>query len=258
MGGLFSLTVIGGAVSLRENNPSIATLLGALVFCLGFTLIIITNTELATANMMVMTYTTLQRKTSVLNMCKVLGMSYLFNTAGCLFFAWFLAYWTNTLSTPAEQAFAIAQAEGRVQVKYYWSTNFLRAVGCNWLVCLGYFLATGAREYVSKIYAVSFPVWAFGALGYQHFIANFVSCSSLPSQYTVNYPNNTLSSSSLSACSTVPASASESSSTNLSSPSRSAISLAELVSAPYLCGSYTVATMPITTLRISLMTKRGT
>lgn len=175
MGGLFSIVVAGGAVSLRENNPSLATLLGALVFCLGFVLIIITNTELATTNMMIMTYSTLQRKTSILGLTRVLLLSYIFNMAGCLFFAWFLAYWTHTLSTPAEQSFAILQAEGRVRVEYYWSTNFLRAVGCNWLVCLAYFLATGAREYVSKIYAVSFPVWAFGALGYQHSIANYVS-----------------------------------------------------------------------------------
>lgn len=175
MGGLFSIIVTGGAVGLRESNPSIATLLGALVFCLGFVLIIITNTELATANMFVMVYTTLQRKTTIFGLGRVLFLSYFFNVCGCLSYAWFLAYWTNSLSTDAEKAFAVAQAEARVQVPNYWSNNFLRAVGCNWLVCLAYFLATGAREYVSKIYAVSFPVWAFGALGYQHSIANFVS-----------------------------------------------------------------------------------
>lgn len=124
--------------------------------------------------MFVMIYTTLQRKTSLLAMGRVLVESYLYNVCGCLFFAWFLAYWTDSLSTPAEKAFVIAQAEARVLVPNYWSTNFLRAVGCNWLVCLAYFLATGAREYVSEIYAVSFPVCAFGALGYQHSIANFV------------------------------------------------------------------------------------
>jgi formate/nitrite transporter len=170
MGGLFSLIVTGGAVALRESNSSIATMLGSLVFSLGFVLIIITNVELATANMFVMPYTTLQRKTSVLTMGRVIGISYLYNLCGCLFFAWFLAYWTDSLSAD-EKAFAVAQAEARVQVANYWSTNFLRAVGCNWLVCLAYFLSTGAREYVSKIYAVSFPVWAFGALGYQHSVA---------------------------------------------------------------------------------------
>jgi formate transporter len=72
MGGLFSIIVTGGAVGLRESNSSIATLLGALVFCLGFVLIIITNNELATANMFVMVYTTLQRKTSVVAMARVL------------------------------------------------------------------------------------------------------------------------------------------------------------------------------------------
>ena len=91
MGGLFSIVVTGGAVSIRENKPPLATLLGALVFCLGFVLIIITNTDLATAIMMVLAYGTLQRKTSILGLAKVLLMSYVFNIAGCLFFAWFLA-----------------------------------------------------------------------------------------------------------------------------------------------------------------------
>ncbi len=135
MGGLFSVIVAGGAVGLRDSNSSIATLLGALVFCLGFVLIIITNTELATANVFVMIYTTLKRKTSALAMADVLVLSYFYNACGCLFFAWFLAYWTDSLSTPAEKAFAVAQAEARVQIANYWSTNFLLAVGCNWLVC---------------------------------------------------------------------------------------------------------------------------
>ena len=174
MGGLFSLIVEGGAVGLRESNPSIALLLGSLVFSLGFVLIIITNTELATANMFVMTYTTLQRKTSLLTWARMLVLSYIYNACGFLFFAWFLAYWTDSMNTPAMKAYVVAQAEDRVQVANYWSTNFLRAVGCNWLVCLAYFLSTGAREYVSKIYAVSFPVWAFGVLGYQHSVANYV------------------------------------------------------------------------------------
>ena len=177
MGGLFSITVAGGAVTLRRDNPSVATLLGALVFCLGFVLIIITNTELATANMMIMVYSALERKTGILTGFRVLFISYFFNVAGCLFFAWFFGYWTNTLGTPAQKEYAVYQSNARVMVAHYWSTNFLKGVGCNWLVCLASFLSTGAREYSSKIIAVSFPVWAFGSLGYQHSIANFVSTS---------------------------------------------------------------------------------
>jgi formate/nitrite transporter FocA (FNT family) len=87
-------------------------MLRPLVFSLGFVLIIITNVELTTANMFVMQYTTLQRKTSVLAMGRVIGASYVYNLCGCLLFAWFLAYWTDSLSTD-EKAFAVAQAETR-------------------------------------------------------------------------------------------------------------------------------------------------
>jgi hypothetical protein len=59
---LRSIIVTGSAVGLRDSNPSIVTPLGALAFCLGFILIIITNTELAIANMFVMIYTTLHER----------------------------------------------------------------------------------------------------------------------------------------------------------------------------------------------------
>jgi formate transporter len=58
-GWLLHIIVAGGVVGLCESNPSIATLLGALVFCLGFVLITITNTELVHAEKFVMIYTTL-------------------------------------------------------------------------------------------------------------------------------------------------------------------------------------------------------
>lgn len=60
LGGLFDLVVAGGATGLRENNPSIATLIAAFTFPIGFVLVILTNTELVTSNMFIMVYSTLK------------------------------------------------------------------------------------------------------------------------------------------------------------------------------------------------------
>lgn len=173
IGGLFDVIVAGGAVSLRANNPSIATLIAAFTFPIGFVLVILTNVELVTSNMFIMMFTTLQRRTSVYDLARNWIVSYIFNIAGSLFFAGFLAYWSNSLSTDAEKSYAVTQAEMRVNIGSYWSVNFLRGVGCNWLVGLAFFLATASKEYISKIFSIWIPIWAFVALGYQHSIANY-------------------------------------------------------------------------------------
>ncbi|KAK4955723.1 hypothetical protein LTR10_006662 [Elasticomyces elasticus] len=171
LGALTDLVILSGSPGLRESNPSLAAMIAAFTFPTGFVLIILTNVELCTSNMFVMPFTILQRKTTVWDLVKNWVISYLGNLCGCLFVAGFLAWWTNTLSTPAQQAYAVTQAEGRVNVG--WSVNFLRGVGCNIFVALAMFLALGSNDYVSKIYSIWVPIWAFVILGYQHSIANF-------------------------------------------------------------------------------------
>ncbi|KAF2087403.1 Formate/nitrite transporter [Saccharata proteae CBS 121410] len=171
MGALFDLIIAGGAIGVRANNPSLATLLSGLVFPIGFAMLTVTNVELATSNMFVMVYTLLQRRTTFYDLGRNWVVSYVGNLAGCLFFAGFLTWWTNSLSTDAEQSYAASGAASRVNQQ--WSVNFLRGVGCNWLVAMAVFFATAAKDGVSKIYGIWIPVTAFCVMGYQHCIANF-------------------------------------------------------------------------------------
>ncbi|HYK74880.1 MAG TPA: formate/nitrite transporter family protein, partial [Pseudoneobacillus sp.] len=43
---------------------------------------------------------------------------------------------------------------------------------CNWLVCLGVWLAYGADDIGGKILAIWFPIMGFVAIGFQHVVAN--------------------------------------------------------------------------------------
>lgn len=194
----FSNDRIGGAPGLRASNPSIAALLGAFVFPLGFVLIILTNSELATSNMFVMVclslptrtlmptrilltdsvyqaYSTAQRRTSIWALTRNWVVSYIFNLAGALFFAGFLAWWSDLLSSDAQKNFAVAGAEERINLASYWSTNFLRGVGCNWLVGLAFFLSIQSKEQVSKIYSIWIPIWAFVGLGLAYLLEYHLS-----------------------------------------------------------------------------------
>jgi formate/nitrite transporter len=49
---------------------------------------------------------------------------------------------------------------------------FLRAVGCNWLVCLAVWMAMAAEDIAGKILAIFFPIMAFVAMGFDHVVAN--------------------------------------------------------------------------------------
>ena len=49
---------------------------------------------------------------------------------------------------------------------------FLRAVGCNWLVCLAVWLALSANDTSGKILGIFFPILAFVAIGFDHVVAN--------------------------------------------------------------------------------------
>ncbi|KAF1837145.1 Formate/nitrite transporter [Decorospora gaudefroyi] len=172
LGSAFDLVVAGGAPSLRASNPSLATLLAALTFPIGFVIIILFNVELCTSNMFVLAYSTLRRRTSVWDLVRNWVVSYVFNIAGCLFYAGVLVYWSDTLSSPAQKSYAATGANARVNVN--WAYNFTRGIMCNWLVGVAYFLATEARDVLGKIVAIWIPIWAFVAMGYQHSVANFL------------------------------------------------------------------------------------
>lgn len=49
---------------------------------------------------------------------------------------------------------------------------FLRAIGCNWLVCLSCFLGVQAKDLTSKVIGMWIPIFAFVALGFDHVVAN--------------------------------------------------------------------------------------
>ena len=49
---------------------------------------------------------------------------------------------------------------------------FLRALGCNWLVCLAVWVAMTAEDTGGKILGIFFPIMAFVAIGFDHVVAN--------------------------------------------------------------------------------------
>jgi hypothetical protein len=78
---------------------------------------------------------------------------------------------TGVLHDEATLARAGAIAHKKAVTETEWEI-FTRGVGCNWLVCLGVWMALAAEDVAGKILAIFFPIMAFVALGFDHVVAN--------------------------------------------------------------------------------------
>ena len=172
LGAGFDLVVAGGSPGLRASNPAIATMLAGFAFPIGFVIITLLNVELCTSNLFVMAYSAMRRRITIYDMLKNWIVSYIFNIAGCLFYAGVLCYWSDTLSSTEQKDYAVAQANGRVNVN--WGYNVTRGIMCNWLVGIAFFFATEARDLLSKVVGIWIAIWTFVAMGYQHSVANYM------------------------------------------------------------------------------------
>ncbi len=84
--------------------------------------------------------------------------------------AYCLAYLTGLATGEPYLGATRAIAEGKVGLTF--AQAFFRGLGCNWLVCLGVWLAIASDDITGKIWGLWFPIMAFVGLGFEHSIAN--------------------------------------------------------------------------------------
>lgn len=174
-GGLLAIVVSAG---LKPDQwGGLITLFTGLVFSLGLILVIVGGAELLTGNMALVPLAVLAGRVSVAKMLMNWLWVTIGNLVGSVFVAYVLADKTGVIAktggATATQSFARlgAIAMGKAGTETHLE-QFLRAVGCNWLVCLAVWLALAARDVAGKILAIVFPITAFVALGFDHVVAN--------------------------------------------------------------------------------------
>lgn len=128
IGGLFLIILGGGAPGLATSYPGVQKALGAFVFPIGLVIIVVAGLELCTSNFMVMTITTLQRRTTLLQLAKSWSLSFLGNLAGAMFFGGVLVYWTGLLEAAPYHAYSITLAEHKA-AGANWRQIFLKGIG---------------------------------------------------------------------------------------------------------------------------------
>ena len=146
---------------------------GAAVFPIGLMLTVIGGAELFTGNNMFLAMSFFDHKTSGLNLIRNWVVVFFTNFIGAMIRVG-IVYWggylftDGTLSSFGVKAVAVAETK----VGYDWGAAFVRAIGCNWLVCLAVWMATGAKEIISKIFSCFFPIFIFVLCGFEHSVAN--------------------------------------------------------------------------------------
>ncbi|MCW2529278.1 MAG: Formate/nitrite transporter [Pseudonocardiales bacterium] len=174
-GGL--LAIIASAGLKPDQWGGLVTLVTGLVFSLGLILVIVGGAELLTGNMAVIPLAALAGRVSIVRLLLNWLWVAIGNFAGSVFVAYFFAYKTGVIAkvgaASATQAYtrlgAITMGKAVTETHY---EQFLRAVACNWLVCLAVWLALAATDVAGKILAIIFPITAFVAMGFDHVVAN--------------------------------------------------------------------------------------
>ena len=148
---------------------SFGVLLGAMVFPLGLILTVLAGAELLTGNMMIMTISTLSKKTPWSSLARNWIWVTLANFIGSIAVAWFFGHELGmTEGVFLKKTLAVAAA--KTSMPFYQA--FISGIGCNWLVCLAVWIGISAKDVVGKVIGLWFPVMAFVALGFQHVVAN--------------------------------------------------------------------------------------
>jgi formate/nitrite transporter len=162
------LSTVVSQDAARFAGLGVSRLLAGSVFSIGLMLVVICGAELFTGNSL-LAAAALHGEISWAKLAENWGVVLVGNFIGSLFFAWLMfesRLWEQ--GGVAEQAVNIAIAK----CKLSFGVAFIRAILCNWLVCLAVFMATAARDVPGKLLACYVPIMTFVTSGFEHSIAN--------------------------------------------------------------------------------------
>ena len=162
------------------NSQGLPPIVGAILFPVGFVMLVLLACELATGNFALLPIGLAAGEVSLAELLRNWVWVYFGNLAGSLFYAllFYLAL-TNfgaTGSGPAGEL--LKQAALKKTVAYMmlgssgWATAFVKGVLCNWMVTIGAVLALASRSTTGKVVAMWLPIMTFFAQGYEHSIVN--------------------------------------------------------------------------------------
>ncbi|HEU5077569.1 MAG TPA: formate/nitrite transporter family protein [Opitutaceae bacterium] len=171
----FATTLAIGA-TLQTNTG----LVGALVFPVGFVMIVLLGFELVTGSFAVTTLAAVDGRKSWVQVFSNLTWVFLANLVGSvlygvLFYAAMTSFGTEAPSGVAAKIVSLAEAKTLAYAAHGGAglaTVTTKAILCNWMVTLGVVMAFTSQSTVGKICAMWLPIITFFAQGFEHSVVN--------------------------------------------------------------------------------------
>ncbi|MBY6261271.1 formate/nitrite transporter family protein [Azospirillum sp. 412522] len=168
LGGLFATVAMSGAEGMLPYG--LTRLLGGLVFSMGLILVIVGGAQLFTGDaLMVMAWASGRlHAREMMRVWTTVWIGNFVGAAGTALLVFLSGQYTFGHGAVGASALYFAVAKSSLPT----SQAFFLGILCNVLVCLAVWLALGARSVGDKILAITFPVAAFVAAGFEHCVAN--------------------------------------------------------------------------------------
>jgi formate/nitrite transporter len=180
--GALSGALLGAATSLAFGAAVTTgqSLVGAIVFPVGFVMIVLLGLELVTGSFALLPLAPLEGKSSWSVVASNWSWVFLGNLLGSMLYGGLLAIALTNMGTAAPAGVAariVAIAEAKTVANEALGAAgmisvFVKAILCNWLVCLGVVMAMTSTSTVGKIVAAWLPIVTFFAQGFEHAVVN--------------------------------------------------------------------------------------
>jgi formate/nitrite transporter len=181
--GALSGALLGAATSLAFSASATTgqPLVGALIFPVGFVMIVLLGLELVTGSFALIPLAVLEQKSGWGGVIANWAWVFLGNLLGSIAYGALLAIALTSMGqvAPAEGVAASIVKVAETKTIGYEAlgfaglvTSFVKAILCNWLVCLGVVMAMTSTSTVGKIAAAWLPILTFFAQGFEHTVVN--------------------------------------------------------------------------------------
>lgn len=157
-----------GSFFYAEHSPFTYPM-AALTFGSAIILIAYGGGDLFTGNTFYYSYSAIRKTLKWIEVIKLWITSYIGNILGACAFA-LLIYLTGLFNDPSVNGFLMGVVEKKMNAPVV--ELFFRAILCNWLVCLAFFIPMGLKGDGPKLFAMMLFVFCFFISGYEHSIAN--------------------------------------------------------------------------------------
>lgn len=173
---------LGFATSLvfMVQTQGVPPIVGALLFPVGFVMLVLLGLELATGNFALLPPAVAAGDIGFGKLLRNWSWVYVGNLGGSVAYAllFYLAI-TNCGTNNGGAAGELLRAAAIKKTVAYqaagvagWSTALIKAILCNWMVTVGAMLAMASRSTIGKIVAMWLPILTFFAQGFEHSIVN--------------------------------------------------------------------------------------